>query len=49
MYEENMRVRNNVKEKAVINLDSKENNEAFNNMDNIIKESWAKISPFCVS
>jgi uncharacterized protein YbcC (UPF0753/DUF2309 family) len=46
MYEENMRVRNNVKEKAVINLDSKENNEAFNNMDNIIKEIWAKISPF---
>ena len=41
-----MAVRNNVKEKSVINLDTKENNESFNHVDKIIKESWAKISPF---
>ena len=46
MYKENMTVRNNVKEKLVINLDSKESNESFNYVDRIIKESWAKISPF---
>lgn len=46
MYKENMIVRNNVKEKAMIHLDTKDNNESFNNVDSIIKESWAKISPF---
>jgi uncharacterized protein YbcC (UPF0753/DUF2309 family) len=46
MYKENMTVRNNVKERTVINLDAKENNESFNNLDSIITESWAKISPF---
>jgi uncharacterized protein YbcC (UPF0753/DUF2309 family) len=46
MYNETITVRNNVKEKSVINLDTKENNASFNNVDRIIKESWAKISPF---
>ncbi len=41
-----MTVSNIVKEKLVINLDTKENNESFNQIDRIIKESWAKISPF---
>ena len=46
MYKEKMTVRNKVKEKLLINLDTKENNESFNHVDRIIKESWEKISPF---
>lgn len=46
IYKENMTVRNNVKEKSAIHLDTKENNESFNNVDSKIKKSWAKISPF---
>ena len=46
MYKENMAVRNNFQEKPVINLDAKENNELFDYVDRIIKESLAKISPF---
>lgn len=46
MYKENMRVINNVKEKAAINLEAKDKYESFNNMDIIIKESWTKVAPF---
>jgi len=30
----------------MVNLETKENHELFNHVDSIIKESWAKISPF---